>query len=219
MTRWKELPPKKQLLIGLSILVILAAGLIAFFTIFHTAKKQNLKANADLILELDGKEAYLPCRVGDAPFRFDPPPRNALTPISKSTSSDTALKRNFPEGRWDGEHRFELIGYNNSGGEIELVDYMVRGVWAVQSPDVVVRGGKLGADRKEFVSNGIQCGDSIEDVRRILGDADKVTAPDKSELYFFDDEAGGRYMLSLLYVASELYQIELSYTVNALPNS
>ena len=38
MTRSKSLSPKKQLLIGLSILVILAAGLIAFFTFSHAVK-------------------------------------------------------------------------------------------------------------------------------------------------------------------------------------
>ncbi len=212
MTRWKELPPKKQLLIGFIALCVI---LLAFF-IFHTINKQVKKSGADLILVLDGKEAYLPCRVGDAPFQFEPPPRNALTPIDKSPTSDSAFQRDFPEGKWDGEHRFELVGYNESRAEMSLMDYIVRGVKASDFSDVVLRGGKLGGERsKEFLTRGIQIGDSVEEVERILGAPDKPTENGQYAFYYFDTEESGQYLLRLEYSEQKLSMIDLSYTFNA----
>ena len=190
-------------------MVILAAGLIAFFTVSHAAKIQKLKAKAEFILVLSGKEAYLPCRVGEAPFQFDPPPRNALTPIDKSLISDS----DFPEGKWDGEHRFELVGYNEFREEMTLMDYIVRGVKVSDLPDVVLRGRKLDDDHSEgFLTRGIRCGDSMEDIRQILGEADKAITPDWYEIYCFDEGISGQDRICAEYIDRKLRWIKLGYT-------
>ena len=147
--------------------------------------------------------------MGDAPFRFDPPPRNALTPIDKSLISDS----DFPEGKWDGEHRLELVGCNEFREEMTLMDYIVRGVKVSDLPDVVLRGRKLDDDHSEgFLTRGIRCGDSMEDIRQILGEADKAITPDWYEIYCFDEGISGQYRICAEYIDRKLRWIKLGYT-------
>ena len=221
MTRWKKLSPKKQLLIGLSILVILAAGLIAFFTVSHAVKIQKLKANADFILVLDGKEAYLPCKISEVPFRFETPPYAiySLWKTSPSTGRDDNIS--FPEGGWDYQEAFSIRGYNNTRKEIYLTDYIARGVSTPEdqshvhrTADIQIRGGKLGSG--EFLTRGVRLGDSAEDVERILGEPEDTIENAQGlnpyQAYYFNAEDGGQYRLCVIFQEDLVTHIFLDYS-------
>ena len=80
-----------------------------------------------------------------------------------------------------------------------------------------IRGGKLGSDRGwRFMARGIRQGDSMEKVRKILGEADQVLTPGKSEIYRFSGD-GREYQLFLDYSQQKLDGIKLIH--QTLPSS
>ncbi len=193
-------------LVALALLILIVSYVVHL--IDAAAIDPQVKENADFIAEVQNYTAYLPCRQEDISFPNDVD--TAMRPLSSPQSDKPMLWFSSDIGA-------RLAGYNDSGEMLPFIDYAIRGIQLTPSKKPnVLKGGKLGGERsKEFLTRGIQIGDSVEEVERILGAPDKPTENGQYAFYYFDTEESGQYLLRLEYSEQKLSMIDLSYTFHS----